>query len=241
MLCAKITMNLLPIDIVQLIGLYTQSTVDYLHIALCCKQYSKILANPRRQKALQHFTKITTDQYGIKEWRINGKKNRIDGEDGEIICNDTCRAIGQDAILKSKYLLCCLIYLTIITIDWYVRPIKYVRIDDPWFKRAYECFESGKLHRENGPAVEWAEHTHEGFHWAGYAGYWNDGVRHRIGGPASVWSNGNEHWWEDGLRHRIDGPAVTYYNNRRKQWCKQYWVRGKRMTKEEFEKIYLCC
>ena len=39
---------------------------------------------------------------------------------------------------------------------------------------------NGKLHRENGPAIEWS----------------------------NEWSNGNKLWYLNGQRHREDGPAV---------------------------------
>jgi hypothetical protein len=65
------------------------------------------------------------------------------------------------------------------------------------------CFyikETGILHREDGPArirsdssvIEW----------------YIDGRRHRVGGPAIVYSNGSEEWFKNGKPHRDDGPAV---------------------------------
>ena len=44
----------------------------------------------------------------------------------------------------------------------------------------------GKLHREDGPAVEWSNGTN---HW-----YLN-GKKHREDGPAVEWSNGDKDWW----------------------------------------------
>ena len=38
--------------------------------------------------------------------------------------------------------------------------------------------------------------------------------RHRIGGPAVEYANGNQRWLEDGKLHRIGGPAVVYGKNR---------------------------
>ena len=66
-----------PIDIIQLIGLETQSTTDYLHLGLACKYTSGILIdNPRRLKAQTHFTKLTINKNGTKVWWMNGKIHR---------------------------------------------------------------------------------------------------------------------------------------------------------------------
>ena len=130
-------MNWLPTDVVQKIGLATQSTETYLNLALCCKRFSKLLQKPRRERVLQHFTKIaiqgsintyddnddSDDEYDSvdysidsiddvkewrnKEWRINGKRHR---EDGPAIEGSN----GNKA--------------------WYL---------------------NGKLHREDGPAIEY--------------------------------------------------------------------------------------
>ena len=62
-----------------------------------------------------------------------------------------------------------------------------------------EWFLNGKLHREDGPAVE---HTDGNKFW-----YLN-GKRHREDGPALVYPNGSKFWFVGGKRHRIDGPAV---------------------------------
>ena len=60
----------------------------------------------------------------------------------------------------------------------------------------------GKWHRDDGPAVIWAE---------GKAWFWyRHGIRHRADGPASHWPNGNEEWWIDGQLHRDDGPAIIW-------------------------------
>ena len=46
--------------------------------------------------------------------------------------------------------------------------------------------EAGQLHREDGPAVEWANGTK---HW-----YLN-GLRHREDGPAIEWADGTKFWY----------------------------------------------
>jgi hypothetical protein len=45
----------------------------------------------------------------------------------------------------------------------------------------------------------------------------NDGVLHRLDGPAVEYNGGSETWWMDGFRHRSDGPAV-FFSNGHKEW-----------------------
>jgi hypothetical protein len=45
---------------------------------------------------------------------------------------------------------------------------------------------NGKLHREDGPAVEWANGDTE---------WWQHGIRHRTDGPAMEWENGHKEWY----------------------------------------------
>jgi len=48
---------------------------------------------------------------------------------------------------------------------------------------------NGKLHRENGPAIEYVNGTKE---------WYLNGKRHRIDGPAIEWSNGDKYWYLKG-------------------------------------------
>ncbi len=59
----------------------------------------------------------------------------------------------------------------------------------------------GKLHRECGPAIEFAD---------GSKMWYKNGKRHRDDGPAEEHANGDRWWWVDGKRHRSDGPAVEW-------------------------------
>jgi len=61
----------------------------------------------------------------------------------------------------------------------------------------------GKLHREDGPAVEWDNGSKEWF---------IDGKLHREDGPAVVWANGDKEWYINGNQHRLDGTAVELAN-----------------------------
>ena len=72
-----------------------------------------------------------------------------------------------------------------------------------------------KLHRDDGPAVEYATGSK---YW-----YFNNKL-HRIDGPAVIQSNGDKEWWVHGDLHRTDGPAVEYADGEG-IWCfkgKQY-------------------
>ena len=118
-------MNKLPIDVVQLIGLYTYSTDTYLNLTLVCKNHLPLVTDKaKRFKAIKHFTNIEIDENGSKQWRINGK-----------------------------------------------------------------------LHREDGPAIEWAD----GDKWW----YINDKL-HRENGPAFEGANGHKAWWING--EQIEPP-----------------------------------
>jgi len=57
----------------------------------------------------------------------------------------------------------------------------------------------GKLHREDGPAVEYEE---------GGGEWWLHGVNHRDDGPAAVFPDGSFAWYRNGLPHRVGGPAL---------------------------------
>jgi hypothetical protein len=83
--------------------------------------------------------------------------------------------------------------------------------------------EKGELHREDGPAVEWANgdkewylnnelHREDGpaVEWAnGDKSWYLNGERHRADGPACEWANGDKFWYLNGKPHRVDGPAPS--------------------------------
>ena len=54
-----------------------------------------------------------------------------------------------------------------------------------------QWYKEGKLHRENGPAVELERGQKE---------WWIEGKRHRTDGPAREYSNGEKEWWVDGKK-----------------------------------------
>ena len=80
---------------------------------------------------------------------------------------------------------------------------------------------NGKLHREDGPAVEYADGDK----------YWYfNGNPHREDGPAREFANGNKYWY-------INGEELTEeeFNNRNKQSCNGKFVEidGKKYKLQE--------
>jgi len=111
---------------------------------------------------------------------------------------------------KSDYLVClvdidktqafvhgdCAVYVA--GDDWKQYSKGYFEIDSDGTKRWYL---NGKLHRLDGPAVEYASGTKK---W-----YLNDEL-HRLDGPAIEYIDGTKCWYLNDKRHRLDGPAIEY-------------------------------
>jgi hypothetical protein len=57
--------------------------------------------------------------------------------------------------------------------------------------------------------------------------YRRHGEPHRIGGPASMWFDGDIRYAQYGALHRIDGSVYSIYD-------KIYYIRGKRISKYDF-------
>ena len=72
-----------------------------------------------------------------------------------------------------------------------------------------EYFSDGKLHRDDGPAIEYPD---------GHKEWWCHGKIHREGGPALIWCDGDKEWWVNGQVHREDGPAVEEDNGHKEWW-----------------------
>lgn len=77
---------------------------------------------------------------------------------------------------------------------------------------------NGKLHREDGPAVEDTDGTKL---------WYINGERHREDGPACEYTNGDKFWWINGKLHREDGPAFEDANGR-----KFWYLNGIELTEE---------
>ena len=88
---------------------------------------------------------------------------------------------------------------------------------------AKEWYLNGKLHREDGPAVE-DDGGHK--HW-----YLN-GKLHREDGPAIEWADGDKSWWLNDKLHREDGPAIEWANGN-----KCWFLNGEKVTEEEHKRL----
>ena len=82
-----------------------------------------------------------------------------------------------------------------------------------------------KLHRIDGPAVEWIN---------GDRFWYQNDLLHRIDGPAIEYHNGDKGWWQNGKLHRIDGPACEHLDG-----YKRWYYEGKLVncfSQKEFER-----
>ncbi|MFZ6847259.1 hypothetical protein [Undibacterium sp. RuRC25W] len=79
---------------------------------------------------------------------------------------------------------------------------------------------NGVIHREDGPAVEFADGTR---HWV------INGINHREAGPAIELAEGDKYWLTNGKMHREDGPAIEYQNGK-----KEWFLNGINLSEEDF-------
>jgi len=93
-----------------------------------------------------------------------------------------------------------------------------VRVHD---NGAKEWYLNGKLHREDGPAIEWAD---------GSKDWYLNGKLHREDGPAIEWADGSKDWYLNGKLHREDGPAIEWANG-----TKAWYLNGVHLTEAEFK------
>ena len=85
-----------------------------------------------------------------------------------------------------------------------------------------EWYLNGKLHREDGPAVEWAD---------GYKEWFLNGKLHREDGPAVESAFGHKEWFLNGKLHREDGPAIEYSTG-----TKKWFLNDKSMSEDEHKR-----
>ncbi len=99
----------------------------------------------------------------------------------------------------------------------------YIIINEYGSKHYYKDKAMTILHREDGPAAEYAN---------GGSKFWYiNGKRHREDGPAIEYADGGKAWFIDGKRHREDGPAVELADG-----GKAWYVDGVSLSKREFLK-----
>ena len=79
---------------------------------------------------------------------------------------------------------------------------------------------NGKLHREDGPALEYADGT---------KAWYINGKLHREDGPAAELANGTKCWYINNSLHRLDGPAIE-----RASGSKCWYVDGKKLAEHQF-------
>jgi hypothetical protein len=84
--------------------------------------------------------------------------------------------------------------------------------------------ESNQLHRENGPAIKYAN---------GDKFYLINGKLHREDGPAVEDADGYMAYYINDKLHREDGPAVEWADG-----SKLYYINGKKLTEQEFKACY---
>lgn len=77
-------------------------------------------------------------------------------------------------------------------------------------------YRNGRLHRENGPAIQWSDGTKM---------WYQNGKHHRENGPAIEFADGTKEWKLNGERHREDGPAIEFADG-----TKEWWRNGKKIS-----------
>ena len=92
-----------------------------------------------------------------------------------------------------------------------------IEVNDYGTRFYYNC--EGQLHREDGPAVIYANGT---------CFWYVNGLLHRLNAPAGIYASGTEEWWQHGQLHREDGPAVVFPDG----GCSWY-IHGIRKTETE--------
>jgi hypothetical protein len=92
-----------------------------------------------------------------------------------------------------------------------------VKVDEYKTKR---WFLNDKLHREDGPAIEYA---------CGSKSWYLNGKLHREDGPAVEWADGDKFWWRNDKLHREDGPAIEHANG-----AKYWYLNDEQLTEAEF-------
>ena len=104
------------------------------------------------------------------------------------------------------------------TFEWCKDKTRLATCDKPVFcvnRFGDKCwYLNGKLHRENGPAVEHAN----GDKW-----WCLNGERHRENGPAVEYDDGYKAWWLNGQRHRVNGAAVEHASGTKAWYLNDIW------------------
>ena len=98
----------------------------------------------------------------------------------------------------------------------------YVTVDDEGKAHWHKDAKCKVLHRENGPAIEYANGSK----------YWyQNNQLHRTDGPAIERTDGSKTWYQNDQLHRTDGPAIEYADG-----SKAWSINGDQMGEAEFLK-----
>ena len=100
---------------------------------------------------------------------------------------------------------------------------QFIRVNEVGDKLYYSDREMKILHREDGPAAEYAD---------GDKMWFINDKRHREDGPAYEGASGDKEWYVNDRLHREDGPAVEYANGH-----KEWWINDNELTEEEFNAL----
>jgi hypothetical protein len=105
--------------------------------------------------------------------------------------------------------------------------MQYITINDDGGKFYYRNKKMNILHREDGPAVEFAD---------GSKAWYINGNRHREDGPAVEYANGDKKWYLNDKRHREDGPAMESVDG-----YKAWFINGEHYSEKEFNAKMTTC
>ena len=97
---------------------------------------------------------------------------------------------------------------------------QFIHIDEYDTKFYFADREMTTLHREDGPAIEWAD---------GSKSWWLNGKCHREDGPAIEYADGYKAWYLNGKRHREQGHPHEYASG-----SKLWYLNGQFLTEEQF-------
>ncbi|MDP2696101.1 MAG: hypothetical protein Q8O87_02500 [bacterium] len=152
---------------------------------------------------------------GDKDWYINDNLHRVDGPAIEYANGDKHWYISGKSLTEKEF-----------NIQMKSIPIRTE------LEGRVEWKLDGKLHREYGPAIEWASGDKEwwlngNFHREdgpavedadGTKHWYINGKSHREGGPAVEEANGDKYWYINDNLHRVDGPAIEWPNGHKEWW-----------------------
>ena len=124
--------------------------------------------------------------------------------------------------------------------DVYTALKYHIDVDEYGTRRYYNV--AGRLHRDNGPAVEYASGSKAWYQngkrhrdvgpaverMDDIMAWYQNGRRHRVDGPAIVHANGAQEWYHNGRRHRLDGPAIVHANG-----AQEWWINGTEYSSAE--------